>query len=220
MFMKKLFFVLSFIFVIVFPLHLRAQEEVKVQKEQETREVQKEIIVPPGGARLRYEVYENGDTVFVAQLRDVWVFPKMKFKNKKQEQFYWRTVRDVKKTLPYAKLLSKELIETNQKLASLPNDKARKEYLNAYEKELFKKYESQLKKFTMSQGKMLIKLVDRETEQTSYDLIKIYRGSVSAVFWQGVARIFGANLKTQFSSGKDEDAIIERVILLVESEQL
>jgi hypothetical protein len=218
--MKKLLFVLSFIFAIVSPPHLRAQEEVKVQKVQEMREAQKEMIVPPGGARLRYEVYENGDTVFVAQLRDVWVFPKMKFKNKRQEQFYWRTVRDVKKTLPYAKLLSKELIETNRKLASLPNDKARKEYLNVYEKELFKKYESQLKKFTMSQGKMLIKLVDRETEQTSYDLIRIYRGGVSAVFWQGVARIFGANLKTQFNGSKDEDAIIERVILLVESGQL
>lgn len=212
--MKRKFLIISLLVCFnAFSIFINGQEKI-------IREEKEEIPIPPGGARLPIEITADGDTIFVAQLHDVWVFPKMKFKNKKQEQFYWRTVRDVKKTLPYAKLLSKELFEVNQNLASLPDDKARKAYLNDYEKVLFKQYEAQLKKLTMSQGKMLIKLIDRETEQTSYELIKIYRGSVSAVFWQGIARIFGANLKTQFNDNKEEDAIIDRVILLVEAGQL
>ena len=82
-----------------------------------------------------------------------------------------------------------------------------------------KKYEPDLRKMTFSQGKMLIKLINRETSYTSYDLIKMYRGSFAASFWQGIAKIFGADLKLDYD-GKDREKIIERVILLVEAGQL
>jgi hypothetical protein len=178
----------------------------------------KDEYVPPGGARLMVQVNGN-DTVFLAYLHDVWVFPRQKFKNKAQEQYFWRTVRDVKRTLPYAKLVASELSQVNMKLASIPNDKERKKYLGQFEKEVFKKYEADLKKMTINQGRLLLKLIDRECERTSYDLIKVYRGSVSAFFWQGVARVFGSNLKSEYDAS-DKDKILERVILLVEAGQL
>lgn len=162
----------------------------------------------------------NGtDTMLVVYLHDVYIFPTIQFKNRKQEQFYWKTVRDVKKTLPYAKLISKEINKTNRILAELPNNKERKRYLSQYEKEVFKKYEPELKNMTINQGKMLLKLINRECDQTSYDLIKNYRGIITATFWQGVARLFGTNLKSEYDA-TDKDKIIERVIILVENGQL
>ena len=95
----------------------------------------------------------------------------------------------------------------------------RKKYLAKYEKEVFKKYEADLRKLTINQGRLLLKLIDRECNSTSYDLIRNYRGSVSAFFWQGVARIFGSNLKSEYDA-KGNDKILERVIILVESGQL
>lgn len=174
--------------------------------------------VPHGGARLMVQINGN-DTILMAFLHDLWVFPRNTFKNKRQEQYFWRTVRDVKKTLPYAKLVASELNMVNMKLVDMKNEKERKKYLNEYEKALFKKHEADLKKMTINQGRMLMKLIDRECERTSYDLIKNYRGSVSAFFWQGVARVFGSNLKSEYDAQKD-DKVLERVILLVEAGQL
>lgn len=163
---------------------------------------------------------QGKDTFYLVTLREVPVYPPLVFKNKKEEKFYWKTVRDVKRALPYAKIVSEEMFATNRHLASLPNDKERKAYMEEFEKQLFKKYEPELKKMTFSQGKMLIKLIDRETERTSFDLIRIYRGGFSAFFWQGFAKIFGADLKVKYDTTRDEDRIIERVITLVEAGML
>lgn len=174
--------------------------------------------VPPGGARLMLQV-DGNDTIYLAFLRDLWVYPRISFKNKKQEKFYWRTVRDVKKTLPYAKLLASELRMVNLKLVELPNNSEKRKLISQHEKKLFKTHESDLKKMTVNQGRMLMKLVDRECERTSYDLIKNYKGSFTAVFWQGVARLFGSSLKSEYKAD-GEDRIVERVINLVEAGQL
>ncbi len=175
-------------------------------------------IIPKGGARLYAQIIEN-DTVYLAFLRDFYVFPKFTFKNKKQEQYYWKTVRDVKKTLPFAKLVAAELLQVNDKMLGINNKKEQKKYLSDYEKNAFKKYETDLKKMSIAQGQILMKLIDRECNKTTYDLVKMYKGNVSAFFWQGVAKVFGSNLKTGYDlNGKDK--IIERVIVLVENGQL
>lgn len=172
-----------------------------------------------GEKKLGIQVIGN-DTIFLAFLKDVYVFPPLKFTNKKQEEFYWRTVRDVKKALPFAKVVSSELHRVNQLLVvDFKKESDRKKYLAKYEKEVFKKYESDLRKLTINQGRLLLKLIDRECNSTSYDLIRNYRGGVSAFFWQGVARIFGSNLKSEYDA-KGNDHILERVIILVESGQL
>ena len=139
--------------------------------------------------------------------------------NKAQERYFWRTVRDVKKTLPYAKLVASELAKINSNMGGMATDNARKKYLNKVEKEVFKKYEPELKRMTINQGRLLLKLVDRECDKSSYELIKAYRGSVSAFFWQGVAVVFGSNLKTGYDAN-DKDKLIERIIVLVEAGQL
>ena len=164
------------------------------------------------------QVNQN-DTFYLARMQDVWVYPKMVFKNKKQERFYWKTVRDVKKTLPFAKELAKEMQVADHQLALLPDEKARRKWWKQHEKYLFQKYENDFRHMTASQGQMLMKLMDRESDRTSYDIIKHYRGKASANFWQFVAKLFKNDLKEEYDAN-DKDRIVERVINLVEAGQL
>lgn len=161
----------------------------------------------------------NGDTIYRASLHDVYVYAPLKFKNKQQERFYWKTVRDVKKTLPYAKLISMEMARADIELAKLETKKERKRYWRSKEKELFRTYEKDFRNMTASQGQMLMKLMDRESSRTSYQLIQQYRGKASADFWQFIAKLFKNDLKEGYD-GADKDRIIERVITLVEAGQL
>lgn len=162
----------------------------------------------------------GGDTIYLAYLREIYVYPPMKFKNKKQEKFYWKTVRDVKKTLPYAKMIMREMEETDAQLAIMTAKQQRK-YWKVYEKQLFRKYEADFKDMTVSQGQMLMLLIDRECDKTSFDVIKMYKGAFVANFWQGIAKICGTDLKADYDLSKNEkDRIVERVITLVEAGQL
>lgn len=172
----------------------------------------------PAFKTFHWAVIDN-DTVLVIGLRTFYVYPPEKFKNKKAEQYYWRTVRDVKKTLPYAKLIYSILIETYEYMETLPDDKAREEHMKVMEKEIFQQYKPVLKKFTLSQGKMLIKLINRECNQSSYALIKAFLGTFRANFWQLFGKMFGASLKTDWDpEGKDQT--IERICVLVEQGNL
>ena len=161
----------------------------------------------------------NTDTFYLARMADVYVYPPMVFKNKQQERFYWKTVRDVKRTLPLAKEIAKEMQVADQQLAMLPDDKARRKWWRQYEKYLFQKYENNFRRMTASQGQMLMKLMDRESDRTSYEIIKHYRGKASANFWQFVAKLFKNDLKEGYDAA-DKDRIVERVINLVEAGQL
>lgn len=162
---------------------------------------------------------QDGDTMYLAFLHDLYVYPKMQFKSKSQERFYWKTVRDVKKTLPYAKAISREMAIADKELAKIEDKRERKRYWKSKEKALFKTYEGDFRHMTASQGQMLMKLMDRESSRTSYELIKQYRGKASADFWQFVAKLFKNDLKEGYD-GADKDRIIERVINLVEAGQL
>ena len=167
---------------------------------------------------VRLQVNSN-DTFYLARKQDIWVYPQMVFTSKKQERFYWKTVRDVKKTLPFAKELAIEMRVADQQLALLPDDKARRKWWKQHEKYLFKKYENDFRRMTASQGQMLMKLMDRESDKTSYEIIKHYRGKASANFWQFVAKLFKNDLKEEYDAS-DKDRIVERVINLVEAGQL
>lgn len=184
------------------------------------------VPVPPGVVQKpvqgRYHfVTEQGDTALMIVLNNVTVYPPLKFKNKKQEEFYWRTVRDVKRTLPYAKLIAETLLETYEYIETLPTQKEREAHLTQMEKEIFAQYKPELKKFTKSQGKMLVKLINRETNQSSYSILKAFLGTFRAGFWQTFGKFFGVNLKSSYRPDKNsDDAIIERVCVLVEQGQL
>jgi hypothetical protein len=163
-----------------------------------------------------YAGYVDGhDTIAIIRLPEIYVFPELVFKNKKEQQQYTRLVRDVKKTLPYAKIVYETLIETYEYIETLPDDKTREAHLKKMEKELFREYKPELKKLSLTQGKLLIKLVDRECNQSSYHLVSAYLGSIRASFWNFFAGMLGASLKSKYDpAGKD--ALTERIVLLVE----
>jgi hypothetical protein len=171
------------------------------------------------GATLCTAVIIDGDTFPYITLPVLYCYPPLKFKNKKQEDFYWRTVRDVKRVLPLSKYIRGVIEKTNSALMSLPDKTSRNSYMKRFEKRIYAENEEEFKKLTLNQGKLLIRLVDRETNTTSYELIKEYRGSFRAGFWQVFAKIFGADLKSKYGN-KEEDQIIERIITLVEAGQL
>ncbi len=181
------------------------------------------ILDNPGSGELpvykgyHYKIDAEGDTVLVLSLRGITVFPPLKFKNKKEEAFYWRTVRDVRLTLPYAKLIAETLVETYEYIETFPTKKEREEYLKKMEKALFKQYKPVLKKFSRRQAKVLVKLIQRETNQSSYDIVKAFLGGFRATFWQGFGKVFGVSLKSDYNpSKKREDAILERVATAIE----
>lgn len=161
----------------------------------------------------------NGDTIPYITLRNVYVYPEMRFKNHRQEKYYYRLVRDVKKTLPIAKEIRNIVIETYEYLETLPDEESKNRHIKAVEKSLKEQYTPRMKKLTFSQGKLLIKLVNRECNQSSYQLVKAFMGPFKAGFYQTFAALFGASLKKEYHP-EDEDYMVERVIILVENGQL
>jgi hypothetical protein len=124
-------------------------------------------------------------------------------------------VRDVKKTLPYAQMIYATLIETYEYIMTLPTEEDRRKHLSRMENDLFKQYKPELRKMTLSQGKLLIRLINRECNQTSFELVKAFLGSFRAGFWNIFAGTFGASLKSTWEP-EGRDAEIERIIEMVE----
>ena len=170
------------------------------------------------GYKVPLCVYK-GDTIPALRLPTVYVFKPLKFKNKKQEMEYYRLVRNVKKTLPIAKEVNRAVIETYEFLLTLPDEKSREKHLQMVEKSVKEQYTPRMKKLTFSQGKLLIKLINRETASSSYELVKAFLGPFKAGFYQAFAAIFGASLKKEYHP-EAEDILIEQIIILVENGQL
>lgn len=163
-------------------------------------------------------VYE-GDTIPYVSLPAVYIYQPLQFKNKRQARNYNKLVRDVKKVLPIANEVQRAIIETYEYLMTLPDDKARQRHLKAVEKSIKEQYTPRMKKLTFSQGKLLIKLVDRQTNSTGYELVKAFLGPFRAGFYQTFAALFGASLKKEYDP-EGEDALTERVVRMVENGQL
>lgn len=186
-------------------------------QEQTEKNVTKLWKVIPKG--LQYGVVEGNDTIPLIFLKEVLCYPPLKFNNDKERREYDRLVRDVKRTLPYAKLVYNTLIETYEYIQTLPDDKAKDAHLKRMEKELFKQYKPELRKLTLSQGKLLLKLIDRECNQSSYQLVSAFLGKFRASFWNLFANMLGASLKTEYDP-KGKDAMTERIARLVERGQI
>lgn len=168
-------------------------------------------------AKWGFSVTAKGDTIYKVILNNITVYPPERFKNKAEEEFYWRTVRDVKRTLPYAKLINNTLQETYEYLETYPTQKEKEEYLKRFEKVVFNQYKPEMKKLTKNQGKTLIKLVNRETNQRSYYIVKAFLGAFRAGFWQTFGRFFGVNMREGFHPESNKnDAMIERICTRVE----
>jgi len=165
------------------------------------------------------KVYEDGDSIQYMEMNNVYVYPPVAFSNKKQRNAYMRLVKNVKKVLPIAKEANMIMMETAEYLETLPDKKAKEEHMKRVEKSIMKEYRPRMKKLTYSQGKLLIKLIYRESHSSSYELIQAFLGPVRAGFYQAFAWAFGASLKKEYDA-EGVDRLTERVVLLVESGQL
>jgi hypothetical protein len=161
----------------------------------------------------------DGDTIPNVSIEEVVIFPRLVFKNRRHSRRYRKLVRDVKRAYPYAIYAKQKLDEMEREFQSLKTDKEKKKYIKTIEKRLMEEFGNELKKLTISQGRILLKLIDRETGNTSYELLKYLRGSVSAIFWQTIARIFGSDLKSEYDPHGD-DLLIERVVRMIETGQI
>lgn len=164
---------------------------------------------------LRQATFLTGDSIPHIELEEVPVIAHPVFKNKRDARRYWRLVYNLKKVLPYSKIVAGVVTEVEFTLGQMETDKQRRQYIRSVEDSLWGQYEADLRKMTITQGRLLFKLVDRETSSTTYYWIEYYRGKVSAFFWQGVARLFSSNLKADYDP-EGEDRLIEELIGLIE----
>ncbi len=165
------------------------------------------------------KVFEGGDSIQYMEMNNVYVYPPVTFNSKKQYNAYMRLVKNVKKVLPIAKEANMIMLETAEYLETLPTKEAKDEHMKRVEKSIMKEYRPRMKKLTYSQGKLLIKLIYRESHSSSYELIQAFLGPVRAGFYQVFAWTFGASLKKEYDP-EGVDRLTERVVLMVESGQL
>ena len=161
----------------------------------------------------------GGDSIQYVRTNKIYIFPPMEFKNDKQRNEYNRLVYNIKKVLPLAKECNQIILETGAYLQTIPTKRERDEHMKAVEKDLKEEYTPRIKKLSYSQGKLLIKLIDRETHSTGYELIQAFLGPVRTGFYQAFAWVFGASLKKRYDP-QGSDRLVERIVLQVEAGQL
>ena len=238
------------LFTIHYSLFTASAQDERITAEQALAEMDSPTFVPTVKVG---KVLVDGDSIQYMEMNNVYVYPELTFKNKKQAQAYMRLVNNVKKVLPIAKEakqmlyettealemlptqeakeahmkkvlpIAKEakqmLYETTEALEMLPTQEAKEAHMKKVESEIFRTYKPRMKKLTYSQGKLLIKLIDRECHSSSYEMIQAFMGPFRAGFWQTFAWAFGASLKKGYDA-EGTDRLTERVVLMVESGQI
>jgi hypothetical protein len=172
------------------------------------------LVCPAQGTLMGY-IVENNDTLFVGTLNPAYAFnrPLREVKDKNWGDYY-RIVYNFNKAYPYALMAAQKVFEIDSTIAAKArNSRDREKMTKEFEKQLFKEFEKPLRNLTFNQGRMLLKLVDREVGQSSYGIIKGYRGSATAGFWQGVAKLFGADLKKPYDKYGD-DKVLEELVMM------
>ena len=165
------------------------------------------------------KVLQGKDSIQYVEVNNVYVYPEPVFKDAKQRMAYNRLVYNVKKVLPIAKEVRKIIIETGEYLETLPNKRAKDAHMKLVEKGIKEEYTQRMKKLTYAQGKLCIKLVYRECNSSSYQLIQAFLGPVRAGFYQAFAWAFGASLTKKYDPN-GVDRLTERVVRQVESGQI
>lgn len=158
----------------------------------------------------------GGDTIPFIDLNATIIFPPVENKSRREQKRFDKFVYNIKIVFPYAKLAAAKLKEFKVVLDTIHTEKERKTYMKKAEQELEDKFGDDIKAMTYSQGKILIKLIYRETGSSSFDIVKELRGRFSAFVWQTLARIFGYDLKTKYDPG-GEDQNIEKIVQMIEA---
>ena len=210
--LQKVLFVRSILFILIIFLlttELSGQKDTLIHKADTL----------PDRFYLLQKVERDGVTLPEVQINEVNIINRRTRSQRSALRQYDRLVVNIKRVYPYAVIVREKLGQVNTELEGLENDRERRKYLKGVEQEVFKDYEGDMRKMTITQGRLLIKLIDRETQNTSFELIKLYRGSFSAAFWQGIARIFGTNLKEEYDA-YGNDLLIELIINEIDAGRL
>ena len=191
---------------------------------QEAREGAREAVRqarrPLRGTPMYFELDEHGDTVFMETLDPVWIFPRGRRMRDGDWRRYYKLVFNFNKVYPYALVGRKMMAQVDSTIAAdVTKRSERNRYINDVEKELFRLFEKDIRNMTISQGLVLMRLVDRECGMSAFSIIKTYENGFAANFWQLVARIFSQNLKTRYDPSKGEDARIEELCKIWDSGQ-
>ena len=161
-------------------------------------------------------VVQGTDTLPIIELPEVRVYERKDFEYLYLKRRYRRMIHNIKKAYPYAQVAGVKLKELDDHLQTIDSEREQKAFINQAEKEIMTQFEKEVKRLTVTQGIILVKLIDRETGRTSYQVIKELKGGITAFFWQGIARIFGNNLKTEYDPLK-QDRIMEDIVLGIEA---
>lgn len=204
------------IIILLLPSLAFAQSSKKVKPEDRQVDMDSPTFVPM--VRVG-KVLEGGDSIKYVEMNNVYVYGPLEFQNEKQRQNYNRLVYNVKKVLPLAREINNAVLETYEFLQTLPTEKDRREHMKYVEKSVKEEYTPRMKKLTYSQGKLLIKLIYRQTNSSSYELVQAFLGPAKATFYQAFAWMFGASLKKAYDP-EGVDRLTERVVRQVESGQL
>lgn len=173
----------------------------------------------PDGRYKTLTTVIDGDTIPLINLAPVEIIETLSPEAAAQIKAYMKLRRDVLRAYPYARLAEVQLKYVSDSIERISNQKDKKRFIKATEKQLKEDFEKDLKNLTITQGRILIKLVDRQTGSTSYHLVKELRGTFQAFLWQGLARLFGENLKDDYDAA-GEDAMIENIVQQIERGEL
>ncbi len=205
--MKKLLV----IFIVMFTFTLASKSQTKEFSGQEMYNMIKD-----GKGMIVYGSYENGEEIYTVKVKPIIIFSEREFKNDKEKKRYNKMERNIKKVYPYSLIIKNIFNESEFVLRNMDNEREKTKYIKIKEKELKKEFEDDIRDMTFTQGRILIKLVDRETTHTTYELVEHFKGGVSAIFWQSVARIFSTNLKYEYDPA-GEDVWIEEIVVKIEN---
>jgi hypothetical protein len=195
--------------ILLFVKEVSGQEDTLIQRNDSLS----------GRVYLLQNVEREGVSMPEVEIKEVTVVARPRMAKRSEYRKYDRLVYNIKRVYPYAKMVRLKLNQVNEDMQNISDEKERKNYIKNVEKDVFSEYENDIQQLNLTQGRLLIKLIDRETQNSSYVLIRDYRGKLSAAFWQGIARIFGTNLKEEYDP-YGEDTLIEFIILQIDSGNL
>ena len=198
MFALKHIYLILLVFLLGLPSHVSAQKQ------------------PEDNSAVTRAVIEGSDTIPLVELPEVRVFDRRDLDYLYLKRKYRRLIRNVKKAYPYSKIAGEKLMELDRELASISDEKEQKAHIKKAEEEIMGQFEKEVRNLTITQGIILVKLIDRETGRSSYQVIKELKGSITAFFWQGIARIFGNNLKAEYDP-EGADKVIEDIVKGIEA---
>jgi hypothetical protein len=201
--------VFTILMILLFVKEVSGQEDTLIQRNDSLS----------GRVYLLQNVEREGVSMPEVEIKEVTVVARPRMAKRSEYRKYDRLVYNIKRVYPYAKMVRLKLNQVNEDMQNISDEKERKNYIKNVEKDVFSEYENDIQQLNLTQGRLLIKLIDRETQNSSYVLIRDYRGKLSAAFWQGIARIFGTNLKEEYDP-YGEDTLIEFIILQIDSGNL